>query len=200
MDTSLLPALALFALASSITPGPNNMMLLASGANFGFRRTLPHMLGVAIGFTLMILLVGLGLMQVLEMYPAFAMVLKGAALLYLMWLAVKIARAGAPAGAGDGAQKARPLTFLQAAGFQWLNPKAWGMALSALAVYAPGHDLAATAAVAAVFGAVNLPCISVWTALGQNIRRLLATPARLRAFNIAMALMLVASTLPAILA
>ncbi len=196
MNTTLLPALTLFALASSVTPGPNNMMLLSSGANFGFRRTIPHILGIAIGFMLMLVLAGLGLAGLLESHPGIRRLMQGAAFLYLLWLAFRIARAGAP----EARRAARPLGFLQAAAFQWVNPKGWAMALSALALYAPGAGGAAVLQVALVFGALMLPCVSLWVLLGQNIRRLLATPARLRAFNITMALLLVASTLPALLA
>lgn len=195
MSVDLLTALAVFAFVSSITPGPNNLMLMASGANFGFRRSIPHMLGIGIGFTLMILLVGAGLVQFFDRYPMSHTLLKIVSVLYLLWLAYKIATA---APIKDGADKGRPMTFLQAAAFQWVNPKAWTMALTAITVYAPGTTFTAIALVALVFGAINLPSVSSWTLLGQQMARVLTNPARLRAFNISMAALLVASLYPVI--
>jgi threonine/homoserine/homoserine lactone efflux protein len=186
-------ALAAFAFVSSITPGPNNLMLMASGANFGLRRTVPHMLGVAIGFTVMIVLVGAGLMELFDAYPASYTVLKVFSVVYLLYLAWKITLAAAPDGkAGSG----RPLTFIQAALFQWVNPKAWAMALTAISVYAPSKSLAGVVLVAAVFGLINLPSISFWTVLGKQAQRLLTNPARRQAFNIVMAALLVGSLYP----
>lgn len=193
MTPDLLTALMAFAFVSSITPGPNNLMLLASGVNFGFRRTVPHMLGIGIGFTLMVALVGLGLAGIFTAWPPARPVLKIAATAYMLWLAWKIAHAAPP----ESAQRsARPLTFLQAAAFQWVNPKAWTMALGAIALYAPGQEAAAVLWVAAVFGMVNLPCVSSWTVLGMALRRALQNPVRLRIFNITMALLLIASLYP----
>ena len=188
-------ALSAFALVTSLTPGPNNLMLMASGANFGFRRTVPHMLGIGIGFTVMVVLVGLGLQQVFVTWPVAHAVLKAVSVLYLVWLAWKIARASAPAGQ-DGAGGGRPFTFLEAAGFQWVNPKAWAMALTAVTVYAPGREVWAVVIVAVIFGAINLPSVSTWTVAGQGIRRILTNPARLRAFNVTMAGLLVLSLVP----
>lgn len=192
-NLDLLPALALFSLVSSITPGPNNLMLLSSGANFGFRRSIPHMLGIALGFTVMVLLVGLGLAEVFTRLPLAYTALKLISLVYLGWLAWKIATAAPPTG---GATTARPLTFLQAVAFQWVNPKAWTMALTAVTVYAPAQSAAGMALVAGIFGAINLPSVSVWTVLGQQMRRILTNRARLRAFNLVMAGLLVASLIP----
>ena len=190
----LLPALIGFAFVSSITPGPNNLMLMASGANFGLRRTLPHMMGVGIGFTAMIVAVGLGLNGVFTAFPWAHLVLEGLSVAYLLWLAWKIATAAPRTPEAQAA--ARPITFWQAAAFQWGNPKAWMMVVSALTFYAADQSLAAVLLVAAVFGAINLPCISVWTVLGQEMRRVLTSPARLRAFNWTMAALLVLSLWP----
>ena len=195
MTYDLLLALALFAFVSSITPGPNNLMLMASGANFGFRRTIPHMLGVALGFVFMVVLVGAGLVGIFEAFPVSYTVLKIASLAYLLYLAWKIANAG-PAETGEG--KGNPMTFLQAAAFQWVNPKAWAMALTAISVYAPDQTLWAILLVAALFGAVNLPSVSSWTLLGQQMARVLTNPRRLMLFNWAMAALLVASLYPVI--
>lgn len=190
MTIDIILALLAFAFVTSITPGPNNIMLMTSGVNFGFRRTLPHMLGVGLGFVLMVALVGLGLAGVFKAEPRAVLVLKAVSTLYILWLAWKIARAAAPrAGAAAGV----PFSFVQAAGFQWVNPKAWAMALSATAGYAPGQSVAEMLIVAAVFGAVNLPSVSVWVLLGQGLRRLLTDPKWLRAFNWTMAFLLLAS-------
>jgi threonine/homoserine/homoserine lactone efflux protein len=197
MSPDLLIGLATFSLVSSITPGPNNLMLMASGANFGFRRTIPHMLGVALGFTLMVLLVGVGLLGLFDAWPVSYTILKVASVGYLLYLAGRIATAAAPgARPGDEAPAGRPFTFLQAAAFQWVNPKAWTMALTALSVYSPTQSLAAVSLVAAVFGTINLPCISLWTLLGQQLRSLLNSSRRLVIFNITMAILLVASLYP----
>ena len=186
-----------FAFASSITPGPNNMMLMASGANYGFRRTIPHMLGVAIGFTVMIALVGVGLVGLFEAWPPAFTILKVVSAVYLVWLAWKIATSPLP-DAGDGDSTGTPMTFIQAALFQWVNPKAWTMALTAIAVYAGSRDLLAVLGVAAVFGAINLPSVGIWAAMGQYLRRWLTDDSKRRAFNWGMAALLVGSLAVAI--
>jgi len=197
MTYDLLLVLIIFAFVSSITPGPNNLMLMASGANFGFRRTIPHMLGVGIGLTMMIVLVGAGLVQIFDLYPKSYQILKVVSVLYLLWLAWKIANAAPPEG--DVQSESTPITFIQAALFQWVNPKAWTMALTALAAYTPDQTLVSVMWVALVFGLVNIPSISVWTVLGEQMARFLTSAARLRAFNWLMAALLVASLYPVIL-
>jgi threonine/homoserine/homoserine lactone efflux protein len=183
-----------FAFASSITPGPNNAMLLASGANFGVRRTLPHMLGVWIGFTLLILGSGLLLGGVFAAYPALHQGLKITGAIYLAWLAWKIATS---AKGGGVAGPDKPMTLAQAALFQLVNAKGWAMALSAAAGYAPPQNYVANMlAVTAVFSVINLPCILVWTAFGASLRGWLAQPGRLQRFNWVMAALLVASIPP----
>jgi Putative threonine efflux protein len=198
LPPDLLLALLFYAFVSSITPGPNNLMLLASGVNFGFRRTLPHMLGIGAGFTLMVALTGWGLAGLFAAWPPLHTLLTLASVAYLLWLAWKIAHA-APPSAREAA--GRPLTFWQAAGFQWVNPKAWSMALTACTLYLPpGGSGSAVLAVALVFGAVNLPCVSSWAALGTGLRGWLADPVRLRAFNWTMAGLLIATLWPVIAA
>ena len=196
MQYELLTALMGFALVSSITPGPNNLMLMASGANFGFWRSIPHMLGIGIGFTVMIVLVGLGLIGLFDAFPVSYIILKVASVAYLLWLAWKIANAAPPQ---NGEATGTPMTFVQAALFQWVNPKAWSMALTAITAYAPGQTVNAILVVAMVFGAINLPSVSVWTIMGQQIRRILNKPMWLRAFNVGMAVLLVLSALPVLL-
>ncbi|MBO9445470.1 LysE family translocator [Ruegeria sp. R14_0] len=193
MTYDILLALIAFAFVSSITPGPNNLMLMASGANFGFRRSIPHMLGIGLGFTVMVLLVGAGLVQLFDTYPVSYTALKVASVAYLLFLAWKIARA---APAEGHSETGTPMTFLQAAAFQWVNPKAWAMALTATTAYTPDQTLQAIVVVALVFGSVNLPSVSTWTVLGQQMARFLTNPRRLVVFNWAMAALLVASLYP----
>jgi threonine/homoserine/homoserine lactone efflux protein len=186
----LLFALIGFAVATSITPGPNNLMLMASGANFGIGRTVPHMLGISLGHGFMIVMIGLGLIKVFEAYPLLHTIMKVLSVAYLLFLAWKIANAAPPA---EGETAGKPFTFLQAAGFQWVNPKGWFMALTAITVYAPSESLTAILIVAATFATVNLPSILIWTCLGHAVRGLLTNPERLRVFNWTMAALLVAS-------
>ncbi|MEO0357226.1 MAG: LysE family translocator [Pseudomonadota bacterium] len=195
MTTTILFALANFAFVSSITPGPNNMMLMASGANFGLRRTLPHMFGVGLGFTFMIVLVGFGLAGLFEVFPILHTILLIGSVTYLLFLAWKIATAAPKI---DTAQTSgTPITFFQAAAFQWVNPKAWMMALGAITLYVPDDQrVLGVFAVALIFGMINIPCVTVWAWMGVQVRRLLNTPVRLRVFNWTMALLLIASLYP----
>ena len=194
METEQFAALLAFAFVTSVTPGPNNLMLIASGANFGLRASLPHMLGISLGHGLMTVLVGLGLGAALQALPGATLALKGAATIYMLWLAWKIAHAAAP-GQGE-LRGARPMTFLQAAAFQWVNPKAWAMSMGAMAAYAAGGGPGQVALVAAVFVAVNLPCITLWAWAGDRLRHLLHHPTRRRIFNVTMAALLLASLAP----
>lgn len=194
MSSEVFLALVAFCFVSSITPGPNNLMLLASGVNFGFRRSIPHMLGVGSGFSVLLLCVGAGLGQLIEWSPLLYMALKFAGAAYLLYLAWRIANSG-PLEARDAA--ARPMSFFQAAAFQWVNPKAWVMAVSAMAIYASAENhLASVLLVTAIFAVVNVPSISVWCGLGNGLREFLASPIRLRVFNFTMAGLLVLSLWP----
>lgn len=194
MSADTLFALVLFAFATSITPGPNNMMLFASGVNFGFRRTVPHMLGIGAGFLSLLIGVGMGLGAVMHAYPPAFIALKVAGGLYLLWIAWKI---GSSRSMGEGEVKARPMTFLGAAAFQWVNPKAWVMAVTAMAVYPNPEQYALTVAIVAlVFAAVNVPSVSTWAGFGSALREWLAVPVRLKWFNITMAVLLVLSLWP----
>ncbi len=186
-----------FALVSSITLGPNNLMLMASGTNFGFARTLPHMLGVSIGFVVMTVLIGLGLAQIFVRFPIAYTVLKVGSVAYLIYLAWKIATAAAPKG--DAASAAKPFSFLQACLFQWVNPKAWTMALMSVTAYVPSdHPMMGLLIVALVFGAINLPTVGLWAFLGMQMRQFLQDPVKLRTFNILAALTLLASLYPVV--
>ena len=194
MTFDLFSALIIFAGVSSLTPGPNNLMLMASGANFGVRRTIPHMLGISLGHALMGFLLGIGLIAVFNAYPVIKQAMLVICSVYLLYLAWKIANAAAPKDAKTGG---KPLTFLQAAAFQWVNPKAVYMAITSQTYYAPdGSGWWGAALVAAIFAMVNLPSVSLWAWGGTQVRRWLATPSRLRAFNWTMALALVATLIP----
>ncbi len=193
MSFDILAALVLFAFVTSVTPGPNNLMLMASGANFGFRRTVPHMLGISLGHAFMVLLVGFGIAGLFVTFPVAKTALKIVSVVYMVWLAWKIAYAAAP---GEGASTGKPMTFLQASAFQWVNPKAWAMALGATSAYAPAGTVQTFALVAMVFAAVNLPSVAIWARAGQELRRLLTNPSRLRGFNWTMSGLLIASLIP----
>jgi threonine/homoserine/homoserine lactone efflux protein len=197
MPFDLFAALTVFAFVASITPGPNNLMLLASGVNFGFWRTLPHMFGVGLGFVFMIVAVGVGIGQLFAVWPNLYLVLKVLSIGYMLWLAWKIATSG-PIGK-SAAAGAKPMTFLAAAMFQWVNPKAWVMALYSVTAYTmPASYLFSLGIMALVFGAVNIPSIACWTGFGVGLRSMLQDPARVRVFNVAMAALLVASVVPVI--
>jgi threonine/homoserine/homoserine lactone efflux protein len=196
MPTDLLLALIGFAIATSFTPGPNTLMLLASGVAYGFRRTLPHMAGIGFGFAFLLAVVGLGLAEGFRNAPAAQRALAIASALYMVWLAWRIATApppGEPGAEGRG----RPMSFLEAALFQWINPKAWAIALSGAAIYiVPERAALSVAIMAGVFWLVNVPCAAAWTGFGVALRRVLHAPRRARIFNIAMATLLVASLWP----
>jgi len=195
MTYSLLTGLVLFCFVSSITPGPNNLMLMATGANFGARRAAPHASGIVLGFTFMIVAIGLGVAQLFQIYPLAHQLLGIVSVIYLLYLAYKTATARTNLDSPEPTGK--PITFWQAAAFQWVNPKAWTMALAAVTVYAPQPvTYKEVIVVAAIFGAINLPCISVWLMLGVKMRRFLTTPARLRGFNWTMAGLLILSLAP----
>lgn len=196
MAIELLLGLVVFAAVTCFTPGPNNTMLMASGLNFGALRSVPHVLGVTFGFGLMVLLVGLGIGEIFKLWPAAFSVLRVAAVVYLLWLAWAIATAG---GLGEPARQPRPMSFLEAAAFQWVNPKGWIMALGATTTFVfPGGPLASSAVSAAVFVAVGFFSSGGWALLGAGLRRLLDDPARLRWINLLLAALLVASLYPTI--
>lgn len=194
MTFDLFLALVGFAFVSSVTPGPNNLMLMASGANFGLRRTVPHMLGISLGHAFMVTMIGLGLAQVFDLYPLTRIILQVISTAYLLYLAWKIANAAPPR---TGEAQGKPFTFLQAAAFQWVNPKAWYMAIYAITNYTPeGAGFAPALLVAFVFACTNLPSITLWATIGTQIKRLLDRPKLLRAFNYSMGTLLVLTLIP----
>ncbi|HMC14322.1 MAG TPA: LysE family translocator [Albitalea sp.] len=187
--TELLPLLS-YAFLMSSTPGPNNLMLTASGANFGYRRSLPHILGIGVGHGLQIWLTCLGLGALFTAWPALQAGLRIAGALTLVFLAWKLA------GSSLSAQRAappRPLSFAQAAGFQAINPKSWIKAVTVASVFMPAGWSAAGGAllVTLVNVSITLPCVSMWALFGVGLRRALTDPARQRVFNVIMAASLV---------
>ena len=196
MSLETFTAALLFATVMAFTPGPNNVMLASSGARFGVMRSLPHLFGVTVGFPVMLLLVGVGLASILLASPLLQIIMKIVSCAYLLWLAFQIGRSDTVMGdSGVG----KPLTFLQAAAFQWINPKAWMMAVGAISAYTAGTGsrlYLQVGIIALITLAVTLASTWTWTAFGAGIRRWLRSPKALRHFNLAMALLLVASTVP----
>lgn len=192
LSSQLLP-LFLFALAGALTPGPNNMISAGSGAAFGFRRTLPQIWGVTAGFAVMVMAVGMGLGTLFMAIPYMHQTLKIVGSAYLLYLAWKIANAGGPAG---GTAMEKPMTLLQSALFQWVNPKAWTIALSIVPAFTTvdGDRLfAEVAVIALVSGLVTLPSLSLWAGFGALLARLLSTPRQQRIVNYVMAALVAAS-------
>ena len=213
-------------LVSSATPGPNNTMLMASGVHFGYRRTLPHVMGVQGGFGFMLIAVGLGLHAVLAQFPAFYDAVRFAGAAYMVWMAWSLASARpqiaaheAPpqaeanalsdqAAAAEGVQAlpqagdsaltaAQPLGFWGAVLFQWVNPKAWVMAVTIMSAYVPpGAGLLQIAPLGLLFAVLGFPCSSVWVGFGSALRSYLQDPFRMRVFNGSMAAALLASLYP----
>ena len=191
MRTDVLAAMTAFCFVASATPGPNNLMLMTSGVNFGFRRTLPHLIGVVLGFTLMVALVGLGLDAVFSRFPALLPAMRYLGAAYMLWLAYRIATAGP---LREGQSGGAPLGFFAAAAFQWVNPKGWVMAISALTTYSVVDNYARNVAIVALACfIVGVPTCSAWALLGASMRRALADPRIARWFNLTMAALLVAS-------
>ncbi len=186
MDIAYVSSLLAFTLSMSITPGPNNLMLTASGLNFGYLRTIPHILGIMFGFASLITAVALGLGAVFMQWPALHLSLKVVGAVYLLWLAWGIARAGQTKNTDTGA---KPLTFLQAASFQYLNPKAWTMAITGIATFSQPGELYASSALAVVlaFAIVVYPCCTFWALVGVKVRQYMNTPWVLKGFNYTLA-------------
>lgn len=192
-----LVSLIFFVLATSGTPGPNNTIVMASGATFGFRRTLPAVLGVNIGFPVMVIAVGLGLGQALQQWPVILDIIRPIGVLYLLYLAWKIATGPTDVSAK---QEGSPPGFIHLALFQFVNPKAWTMAVGALAAYTGFWNsfVLEVLVIAVVFLIFGLPCQGLWALLGSGAGRLIAKSAHMRIFNLVMAALLAASLAPAL--
>jgi threonine/homoserine/homoserine lactone efflux protein len=196
MSIDTFTAALVFSLVMGFTPGPNNVMLASSGATHGIRRTFPHLSGVTIGFPVMVLMVGLGLATILLASGRLQLGMKIVSCAYLLWLAFQIARSSSVAGAAGGT---RPLSFLQAAAFQWVNPKAWLIAVGAISAYTAGHGAKLylqVAIIALMSIAVTFLSTLTWTAFGAAIGRWLRAPLARRLFNLFMAALLAGSVVP----
>lgn len=199
MPQDTMIALIGFAFVMSISPGPGNFLLLASGVNFGFPRSLPLVLGISFGFLTMVFFVGIGLGQILQQAPIIYTVLKFTCAAYVLWLALKIARSRSTGPSGED-QMERPISFLQAALFQLVNPKAWAVALIVTVSYTnPENYLTSLVVMILLFALVNLPAISVWAISGVALRRVLRKGRQVAIFNLVMALLLVGSMIPVLL-
>jgi threonine/homoserine/homoserine lactone efflux protein len=198
MSQSLLIAFVLFTLVMSFTPGPNNIMLLSSGVTYGFRRTLPHVAGITIGFAFMVGAVGLGLGTVFIAYPILQTILKYLGAAYLIYLAVAIALSGPPKAGED--KRGGPMTFFGAAMFQWVNAKGWVMVIANITAYAAiasfPWNIAMQTAITLVVGTASTVA---WALFGSALRPILTSEHAVRAFNITMALLLLASLYPVVM-
>jgi threonine/homoserine/homoserine lactone efflux protein len=194
--TALILTSVPFLASMGFTPGPNNILVASSGVNFGFRATIPHILGISFGYPVMLLLVGLGLARIFIAVPEVHLVLKYLCILYLLYLASRIASA-APRG-GDAQKTDKPLTFLQAAAFQWVNGKGWVVALSAVTTYTVVGSslLLQVVALASIALVVTVGAVTCWTLFGAMLRQYLHTDRRRRGFNYSMAALLVLSVIP----
>lgn len=188
-------AIIAFSVTACVTPGPNNAMIMASGLNYGIKRSMPHYLGIVLGFPTMVLAVGMGIAQLFEVYPVMHLVLKIAGAAYLSYLAYKIATAPV---SETSESEGKPFTFIQAAAFQWVNPKAWVLAVGATVTYTTlgeGYVLQVIT-IGLIFMIFGAPCIMLWLWGGASLKSLMRNPATVRIFNISMALLLIGSLIP----
>ena len=195
MSPSLIYAFLVFVAVMFFTPGPNNVMLLSSGLTHGFRRTLPHIAGVIIGGSFMIAAVGVGLGSVFVAYPVLKTILKYAGAAYLIYLAIGIAMSGATKVDQDN--RRGPMTFWGAAVFQWINIKAWVMVIGTITAYAAiavfPWNIVIQTGISLLMGIL---ATTTWALFGSSLRPILTSPAKVRAFNIVMALLLLSSLIP----
>lgn len=190
-------AILLFAASTTVTPGPNNVMIMASGLNHGIHKSLPHFLGICFGFPAMVVAVGFGIGVIFEQYPVLHEIIKIIGVLYLLYLAYVIAHSS---GSTLQSKKSKPLTFLQAAIFQWVNPKAWIMATGAVAAYTTlnANIYLEVLLIGLAFFVVAFPAVGVWLVFGANFKKILKQTKHRQTFNFSMALLLVISVAPII--
>lgn len=196
---AMLISIATFTLSTCITPGPNNIMLLSSGLTFGYKRTMPHMAGIVIGFPLMILLVGIGLGIVFEKFPILLSILKVIGILYLFWMAYKIATNKTTVEIKEN-DESKPFTFLQSALFQWVNPKAWIMGITAISIFVTSqeHSLFQVLILSLIFMLSGVVSTNLWTSGGVVLKKFIKDESHVRKFNILMAFLLLLSVIPVI--
>lgn len=190
-------AILLLAASTTITPGPNNIMIMTSGLNHGVKSSIPHLLGICFGFPVMVIMVGLGFSIVFEMYPIFHQIIKIVGIAYLLYLAWLVASSAPTSLEGD---KSKPLGFIKAALFQWVNPKAWVMATGAVSAYTSvSSDIFSQVLfIAFAFFIVAFPCLSIWLVFGASLKKYLKSAKHQKVFNLSMALLLVASVVPVV--
>lgn len=188
-------AVLLFAVSSTVTPGPNNIMIMTSGLNYGVKNSIPHLLGICFGFPVMVIIIGLGFSVVFEMYPLFHEAIKVFGVLYLLYLAWLIASSSPVSLEG---KKSKPLSFTQAALFQWVNPKAWVVATGAVSAYTSVSSdiIGQVVYIALAFLFVAFPSLGIWLIFGVGIKKYLKSPKHQKIFNLSMALLLIGSVLP----
>lgn len=197
MTFSIFLSFVLYSFVTSITPGPNNLMLATSGVNFGFKRSIPHILGIGFGFGFMVAVVGLGIGSIISSNALLYESLKIIGICYLLFLAYKIYSSSS---VQSTAISKKPLTFIQAALFQWVNPKAWVMALGAVTTYlAANSEFYWYIILGIIYGIVGIPSTGVWAFIGEKLQTVLGQPRRLHLFNTIMALLLVGSVLKPII-
>nr|WP_216607208.1 LysE family translocator [Vibrio tubiashii] len=191
-------SVALFAISSSVTPGPNNIMVMTSGVNFGVKKTMPLLLGICVGFTIMLLLVGLGFGQLFNLFPQLDVVIKTLGTAYLLYLAWQIAQSGNVSAAGG---QPKPLGFMKGALFQWVNGKAWVVAIGAISAFTTVGDtyMSQNLTIAMTFFVASFPCVGVWLMFGSVLRQYLQKPSYLRLFNLTMSILLAISVLPVVI-
>ena len=198
MPLELFLAQVVFASVMAFTPGPNNVRLAASGVNFGFMRTMPHIWGVTIGFDVLLIAGAVGVGFLFHAFPALHTVIKIGGAIYMLYLAWKVATAHQ--GGGEDEAPAKPFTFMQAAAFQWINPKALIAVIGGVALYVrPGYEWIDFPVMLVVMTVATLGAVALWTGFGVALRRFLRDPKRARIFNISMALLLVVSIVPMVL-
>jgi threonine/homoserine/homoserine lactone efflux protein len=196
---TMLLSITSFALAGVMTPGPNNIMLLSSGLTYGYKNTIPHMLGIMLGFTFMVICVGLGIGAVFEVFPALFTILKIIGISYLLWMAWKIANTKGDLKTSSNKNN-KPFTFLQAATFQWVNPKAWIMAITSTVSFItnPEYGFIQVIIIAFIFMLAGFISTNSWTLGGVYLKKLIKNALHVRIFNISMAVLIVVSILPVI--
>jgi threonine/homoserine/homoserine lactone efflux protein len=185
----------IFAISSTVTPGPNNIMIMTSGLNYGVKKSIPHLLGICFGFPVMVIVIGFGFSIVLERYPLFNEIIKVLGIVYLLYLAWLIASSSPVSLEG---RKSKPLSFTQAALFQWVNPKAWVVATGAVSAYTSVSSDIFTQVIfiALAFLIVAIPSLGTWLIFGVGIKKYLKSPKHQKVFNLSMALLLIVSVLP----
>lgn len=193
MPYDILLTLAALAAVAAFTPGPNNALVANASAYFGMRRTLPMIAGIGLGFPFMVFCVALGLGQIFEQSAVFREIMRWGGVAILVWFAWKIANS--PVSVDESA-KTHPLSFIQMASFQWINPKGWAMAISVTSQFAdPTAPVYSAAQIAGVFVLMGFSSATTWALFGQTIKRFLTSPLRFRIFNITMALLVLMSVI-----